>query len=265
MTSAPPKPSSSLGPYGEDFYREQMDGSARSAGHYVGYLSGLFQPRRVADVGCGRGTWLKAFKDAGSECQGFDGPWNSQSQLVDPAIGFTPVDLNQPLPAPAERYDLAVSLEVAEHLQPASAPTFIDSLVRLADAVMFAGAYTGQGGVHHVNEQQPTYWARLFQDRGYQPYDLFRPVFWGHPEVQFWYQQNTFLYVKLGATLNDILARAGHRPLGNLAFMDCVHPTMYGEKLLQLGTGATLRRMAARVVPEPLMPMAQKISDALRK
>lgn len=219
-------------PYDDAFYAAQMDGSYESARLYVRHLAQWFSPRSVADVGCGRGTWLKAFKENGAHrLVGFDGPWNRQDNMADAAIAFQGVDLNLPLPGQDGLFDLAMSLEVAEHLEPASAMTFVENLTRLSDVVMFGAAFSGQGGIQHLNEQAHTYWARMFLALGFTPYDLFRPSFWGHPGVKFWYQQNTFLYVRQGAALNQTLIDAGHRPIGNIAFMDCVHPDLYVTKL----------------------------------
>ncbi len=251
-------------PYDDEFYREQMQGSYKSAKHYVAFLSQTIRPRRVVDVGCGRGTWLAAFREDGAECTGVDGPWNSQSNMMDQAVTFIPADLNQPIALPNGRFDLALSLEVAEHLQPASAAGFVASLADLADVVMFAAAFTGQGGVHHVNERPHTYWAALFHQHGYAPYDIFRPAFWGHPEVQYWYQQNTFLYVRGGAAAESALAAAGHRPLENLAFMDCIHPSLYEAHRQQVGWAPALRRGVAGMLPRKFLPIIRRLSGRAR-
>jgi hypothetical protein len=49
-------------------------------------------------------------------------------------------------------------------------------------------SYTKQGGINHINEQPHTYWAQLFAEHGFVPFDLFRPVFWGNENVCFWYR-----------------------------------------------------------------------------
>lgn len=230
--------SSNLGQiYGDSFYEGQMADSYKSATIYAQHLTGLFQPGSVADIGCGRGTWLKAFREAGANrLVGFDGNWNSSGNLVDDTIEFIAADLNQAIGSPdGEKFDLAMSLEVAEHLEPASAPIFIESLTGLADVVMFGAAFTGQGGENHINERPHSYWAGLFRERRFVPYDFFRPHLWGDQRVCFWYRQNTFLYVKESCPLRDILHTRGYSPLVETAFMDCVHPDLYNGYFRRFG------------------------------
>lgn len=251
--------------YSDDFYKGQIAGSLRSALKYVDFLSTIYRPGSVADLGCGRGTWLKAFKDRGAErVVGYDGPWNQQSNMVDPAIEFHAVDLNKPIDAGnMGRFDLAMSLEVAEHLEAVSATDFVASLTRLSDAVLFSAAFTQQGGTNHINEQPHTYWARIFALHDYVPYDLFRPLFWGDEEIEFWYQQNVFLYVRKNSAVAGLLSSAGHQPMKNVRFMDCVHPALYSSSLQQASTRALVKRLAISVIPRPLRPLAQRIKRAV--
>lgn len=246
--------------YGDDFYKTQISGSYNSARKYVDHLSSVYVPQTVVDVGCGRGTWLKAFREKGTrKTVGLDGNWNTQANMVDPSIIFRSVDLNEPIGVTDDdRYDLAISLEVAEHLRQSSAQVFVHSLTRLSDVVMFGAAYTRQGGTNHINEQPPTYWARMFREKDYLPFDLFRPVFWGDEDVEFWYQQNTFLYVNSSSRLVEKLAEKGHYPLKNPAFMDCVHPTLY-----ELNSSIVSRAAIHHAIPKSLLPFARMIKRAI--
>ena len=257
--------------YGDHFYKYHMDASLRSALKYADLLSPLCKPDSVVDVGCGRGTWLKAFKEKGaSKLVGYDGRWNSQENMIDQSIVFHGVDLNEPICiSNSERYDLAMSLEVAEHLEPSSAQDFIRSLTTLSDVVLFSAAYTKQGGTNHINEQPHTYWAKVFSRFDYVPYDLFRPIVWGDKEIPFWYQQNTFLYVRKNTPVSSLLINAGYNPMQNISFMDCVHPILYENHALakiilsEIGTKALLRQLALRTIPKPLRPLAQKVKGLI--
>ena len=106
-----------------------------------------------------------------------------------------PRDLAQPLRL-RRTFDLVVSLEVAEHLPQRSADAFVESLTSLGPVVLFSAAIPLQGGRGHVNEQWPHYWAHLFERRGYAALDCVRRRVWEDDDVQWWYAQNTILYVR---------------------------------------------------------------------
>lgn len=242
--------------YSKDFYDQQIAGSYRSAKVYVEYLSKIYLPHSVVDVGCGRGAWLKAFKEAGTQrLHGFDGAWNTQQNMVDDSIVFVACDLNQPIVSNVERFDLAMSLEVAEHLESASAKTFVRSLTALSDVVLFGAAFTEQGGSNHINEQPHTYWAKHFDAEGYAPFDMFRPVFWGDRRVDFWYRQNTFLYVRKDSVPYGEFVSKDFLPIANIDFMDCVHPSLYLYPSIRKGVRmifrTIMRAVKRRIAPTP--------------
>lgn len=217
--------------YDDRWYDKQVADLLASARLMVAHLRTLIEPRSVLDVGCGRGPWLRAWHEQGAEAlAGFDGAWNSQAKMIDPAIHFTPIDLNRPfvLPTPV---DLAMSLETAEHLDPASGPTFVHSLARASELVLFSAAFSHQGGTHHVNEQPHSYWGGLFAAEGFAPFDVLRPAFWGDARVCYWYRQNMFLYARRDSAAWQRLMAKGLAPMRDLGFMDCVHPVLYQAKV----------------------------------
>lgn len=218
--------------YDDQFYDAQISGAYESAKVYAVLFALILKPESVADVGCGRGAWLKAFKEQGAkQLIGFDGDWNNQKNMIEESIRFIPCDLNQSIViANGEKVDLAISVEVAEHLPPSSAGKFVESLVGISDMVLFGAAFTGQGGINHINEQPSTYWAALFASHNYVPFDIFRPYVWGNSRVQAWYQQNTFLYVRKDSPSYTALLSKNISPMPNISFMDCVHPSLYFSK-----------------------------------
>ncbi len=249
MSSATPGDAPLADFYGQDFYAEQMADSERSAREYLSYLASTFLPASVLDVGCGRGTWLKVFLELGSDqAYGYDGPWNTAGDMLDRRISFRAVDLNQPFEAPA-RVDLAMTLEVAEHLNPASAESFVSSLASASDAVMFGAAYTGQGGTNHINEQPHSYWGNLFASRGFDVFDVFRPRFWGNANVCFWYRQNVFLYLKRGTPVQEKFIGAGFRRMENVSFLDCIHPELYALARRPPSVPPNLGTLARSIMP----------------
>src|SRR5262249_5217435 len=148
-------------PYDAAFYEAQADGSLRSARVVVPLVTRLVEPRSVVDVGCGVGTWLRAFVENGVEdVLGVDGAYVDRNRLcIDPAR-FQAMDLARPQPL-GRTFDLAVCLEVGEHLPTRAAPGLV-AMLTAAPVVLFSAAIPGQGGTNHVNEQWPNFWQRLF-------------------------------------------------------------------------------------------------------
>jgi SAM-dependent methyltransferase len=158
----------------------------------------LLKPASVLDVGCGIGTWLHVFanNDVGIT-KGIDGDYVDQSLLHKylPAADFIPRDLSKPFDI-GQKFDIVMSLEVAEHLPESSAEGFVKSLVAHGDTVLFSAAIPGAGGQNHINEQWQSYWAEKFKRHGYKVYDAFRPLIWNEKDVEMWYRQNMLLFSK---------------------------------------------------------------------
>lgn len=181
--------------YREDFYKALADTAAPSARIILPMLLQHFRFASAVDIGCGDGGWLAALQHCGvADIQGVDGPWHSGQSLKIPAERFQRTHLDQPLKL-GRQFDLAISLEVAEHLHAERAADFVAELTGLAPVVLFSAAIPGQGGLNHFNEQWPAYWAELFAQRGYAAIDLFRLAIWNDPQVAWWYKQNILLYV----------------------------------------------------------------------
>jgi len=229
--------------YNESFYESQMSASLSSAKIYSEYLYQLIKIDSVVDFGCGRGTWLHAFGLLGvKNLIGYDGFWNSQEKMIDSEIKFIGSNLNEFIDSNC-RYDLAISLEVAEHLKPESADIFIDSLTNVSDTILFGAAYPGQGGTDHLNEQLQSYWAEKFLSRDYMPFDVFRPKFWGCDDIEYWYRQNTFIYIKKYSLAYSNFLNKGFSPIVSIDFMNCVHPEAYAFSILRSKYKYKLRKL----------------------
>lgn len=212
--------------YDQEFYARQIEGSKRTARSVAGLLTDLLSPSSVVDLGCGMGGWLRAFQDAGAEkVRGFDGDYVDRSRLLIDMADFEVADLSKPLRLP-DRFDLALSLEVAEHIDRGSAAVFVESLVSAADIVLFAAAIPFQGGTEHVNEQWQSYWARLFGEHGYEAFDIVRPKLWDDPDVPYWYAGNILLYAAPRAI--DRIPALSAFALNHTGLpLDIVHPRAY--------------------------------------
>ena len=188
-------------------------------------------PQSVIDIGCGIGTFLRAFKDLGvKEVLGLDGAWADQT-LLNKYLSdqeFLAYDLETHFDA-GRRFDLAISLKVGEHLRKDAAEDFVRSLVSASDVIVFSAAIPGQVGQHHVNEQWPDYWAQLFSKHGYTFHDVLRPIFWHNDRLPRWYKQNMFLVLREGH--EEIATRFEKHKVDQV--MCCAHPDYYSPMLLE--------------------------------
>ncbi len=218
--------------YDKAFFDEMDEPNLVSARVVVPLVLGLVHPKSVIDIGCGRGLWLRAFLEHGiDDLSGYDGDYVERDKLAIPKENFHVADLEKPI-ATDRIFDLAVCLEVGEHLSGSSADSLVETLTRAAPTVLFSAAIPLQGGSHHVNEQWPEYWEKKFAAHGFVPVDALRRHIWGDSRVSFFYQQNALLYVR-----KDTLAhypklqeeiRAGHDKA-----IPLVHPflfTYYAER-----------------------------------
>lgn len=180
--------------YDQDFYLKQQTAVQASAEAVIPVVLQFVKPRSVVDVGCGDGTWLSVFKARGVErVMGADGDYVDRGILQIPADCFIPADLSRPFKLEGT-FDLAMSLEVAEHLPESSAEGFVDALVNLSRVILFSAAIPFQGGAFHVNEQWQDYWVEKFHCRGYVTIDCLRKRIWDNEDVSWWYAQNTFIF-----------------------------------------------------------------------
>lgn len=212
--------------YGEDFYDYVNNTARASAEVVVPLLMEMLFPESVVDVGCGEGMWLSLFSACGvQKIVGMDGDYVQRQRLLIPEDCFFPTDLTQTFDH-SERFSLAISLEVAEHLPESSARMFVSSLVRLADVVLFSAAIPGQGGTNHLHEQWPEYWTSLFEEHGYHVVDAIRPLIWSNDSVAVWYRQNMLIFSN-EKCLNESSPLRAAREQTRLGQLSVVHPELF--------------------------------------
>jgi SAM-dependent methyltransferase len=207
------------------YYHDEEHHNLISPRVIVPYLIKAINPQNIIDVGCGIGTFLRVFIDNGIvDVYGLDGEWTDKmllSKNLD-LTKFQEVDLENRIFL-NRRFQLAISLEVAEHLNESSADIFVENIIGLSDIIVFSAAYPTQGGQNHLNEQWPSYWNEKFTKHGYKFYDVLRPLFWNNLDVQIWYKQNIFLIIKEGCE-KDIVENFIKM---NNTVMDIIHPSIY--------------------------------------
>ena len=150
-------------------------------------------PSSLLDVGCGTGTWLRAAMECGvQDIIGVDGVAVPSEHLLVPGTCFLVRDLTRQWDL-GRRFDAALCLEVAEHIDESHAEALLETLTRHSDIIIFSAACPGQEGQHHVNCQWPAYWQKLFNERSYACSDELRWQIWDEARIEPWYRQNIFI------------------------------------------------------------------------
>lgn len=126
-----------------------------------------FKPEVLVDCGCGHGGISKEFLAQGcKDAFLFDG--SPDAVEIARSAGMKNVaqlDFANAESIPAKG-DLAICLEVAEHIPTAYAGNLSRLLSNVAPILAFTAAPPGQGGHLHVNNQAQSYWIDLFSKHG---------------------------------------------------------------------------------------------------
>jgi SAM-dependent methyltransferase len=260
--------------YNHGFYSATEYATRCAAEKISALILELFDPRSVADVGCGNGIWLEVFDRAESveRIFGLDGNSVPDEDLLILPKYFKRVDLELEYSEELEgRFDVVTCFEVAEHISPANAVQFIRNLTEISDVVVFSAAIPFQKGVCHVNENWPEYWARIFRSFGYVPVDCIRRKVWYDDDVAFWYKQNTFAYVKEPEVERYF---PGYDAAMETPVLSAVHPYLFcnllGRVLGEAGRLSALDYFKETTDPEAGLPpqreihlLSSKLDDAL--
>lgn len=153
-------------------------------------LALLFRDKTVCDFGCGLGKYVHWLRDAGLECDGYDGNPNTNK-----LTGGACRSLNLAEYIQLERqYDGVISLEVGEHLPKKYEAIFLDNLVRHAsDTIVLSWAIPRQLGDGHVNCHTNLYIIYKLWKRGFR----FQPRWTALMRAncsQFWFKQTLMVF-----------------------------------------------------------------------
>jgi hypothetical protein len=182
------------GQYDESFFGDAYATSYLSAKLMFNHLNKHFLFDSVVDVGAGVGAWSRAALEMNKAVTSIDGEWVSSIPDKFPGLNYLFQDLNKKISV-SSLHDVAVCVEVAEHLLPERSSGIVADLCSLAPVVVFGAALPRQGGAGHINCRPHSFWINAFSEHDYAVIDLFRPKFWYDGHVGPWYSQNTYLFV----------------------------------------------------------------------
>lgn len=239
--------------YTQAFFDAQSGGSLTSARVVLACLLERVPVRSVIDIGCGVAPWLKAALELGVHtAMGIDGDYVDRERLLVEAERFCPCDLERDdlrtAVQPGQRFDLALCMEVAEHLTADRARSFVAELCSFSDLVLFSAAIPDQGGKNHVNEQWPEYWAQMFGENDFACFDVLRPLLWDRTDCEWWYVQNALLFAKRGTPRFTLVANRFGPPVSKQP-MALVHPRKLAQAMRLMAERITELEQRARLQP----------------
>ncbi len=238
--------------YQSSYFQRRKGISSISAEITLRKLSKFVRFSSVVDFGCGTGTWLAACQNMGAtKILGFD-HYAKESELLIERKYFHKQSLAENINL-EEKYDLAISLEAAEHVEQIFSDTIIENLTNASDVILFSAAIPNQGGTNHVNEQPPQYWSQKFADYGFTQFDVLRPLIWDEDDVAWWYKQNTFLYIHSNANQRIKFDALDH----GLINQHVVHPQCLFDKMKEFDLdNASIKNLSKAI----LQKLAKKFS-----
>lgn len=193
-----------------------------------------FNPKSIIDLWCWLWTFVKAFQENWIDAYWVNWEWVEKDKLFINEESLIIHNLEQ-YHAFDKKFDLAMSLEVAEHIDEKYADNFIKTIISCSDIIIFWAAIPWQVWQNHVNVQSPEYWEKKFNKYWYKFYDVFRHIFWNNKDLFYWYKQNVFLVVKEWIKIPQTLVEKPPRYI--------IHPDLFNSQDVRRFPTKKLRRI----------------------
>lgn len=151
--------------YSPRYYQTMVEPYARrSVGPIAHSIVDSFHPGSAVDLGCGTGALLVELRKCGvRNSLGLDCSDAALDIARARGLDTRKFDITTDKLLYSPCYDVAVSMETAEHLPETIVDTYIALLCSLAPTTIFSAAPPGQKGIGHLNEQPQEYWAEKFE------------------------------------------------------------------------------------------------------
>jgi SAM-dependent methyltransferase len=156
--------------YNDDFFNWHLIHAREYSIKTMDWFIKKYKPKSVVDFGCGIGSYLESAQNHDVWVEGFD---------ISPyAKAYTPESLHPFIqyrdcttPIKCGFFDVVISFETAEHIDPKGTDQFIQNLVNATGKyLLFTAAPPGQDGCGHINLQPKEFWFQKFMK--YLNYDI---------------------------------------------------------------------------------------------
>jgi hypothetical protein len=167
--------------YTKGYFEKIEEEEALQASRLERILYALYKPKSVIDWGCASGLYLEPFMENGCEVLGIENsPVAIEMRHPDiriirsdmtQAIHLTPMTMKPvgiDVSAPVTKFDMALCIEVLEHIDEQYSKVAIENVCRSSDRLVVSIAREWQQGPGHLNLKPIEYWIQKFGWQGFR-------------------------------------------------------------------------------------------------
>ena len=159
-------------PYDEYYFQHGCGRPYQRDDEWLQFFGGIadrivsdVQPKTVLDAGCAKGFLVEGLRNLGVEAYGVD---ISDFAIANVDAGIRDYCWQGSIVEPFPRsYDLIVSIEVFEHMDPQDAETAAQNLCQHTDDIIFSSTPFDYKEATHFNVRPPEYWSELLAKQGF--------------------------------------------------------------------------------------------------
>lgn len=149
--------------YGENNKPYEWNGAYEK---YCEKFKVLFNPKKVLDVSCATGLYLKGWKMVGVEAEGCDISKWAIDNPVELGLKTQVADITKPLPYADNSFDLVMCFDTLEHLEKEQLPIVMKELRRISsNRVVLTTVFKGMPG--HAVKWAGDVTHKIWEDKGW--------------------------------------------------------------------------------------------------
>lgn len=189
-----------MNPYGDKFYSMLRTKYRKMQNDIGASILAMFPgTKSLLDLGCGVGGYLEGALSAGiCHLVGVEYNYTAAEPFISEAIRPYIVQGDVTKPLDYGKFDLVMSIEVAEHINPDGTDEYVANMITAAKGpIILSAAPPGQTGNNHINCQPKAFWDEKFLEHAYYPHRMAHDIAerWGSLGAPSFVQRNLTVYV----------------------------------------------------------------------
>lgn len=154
--------------YSKDFFSQRCKDTRQWEKKVGNYFVKKLKIKSVVDFGCSIGSFLEGAIEAGASVKGFEYAYESAKEYIPKHMLPFIEKGNAGQLINCGSYDLAMSIEVAEHILPEESENFIHNLTNSAKKfILLTAAPLSQTGSLHINLKPYEFWINNITSQGW--------------------------------------------------------------------------------------------------